>query len=60
MRYSFQMNFFGAKLENVDVSTKEYINSINHRKLIMPKRFLPDRDLLAMHFSIYKSENALR
>ena len=52
--------FFGAKLENVDVSTKEYINSINHRKLIMPKRFLPDRDLLAMHFSIYKSENALR
>ena len=42
--------FFGAKLENVDVSTKEYINSINHRKLIMPKGFLPDRDLLAIYF----------
>ncbi len=42
--------FFGAKLDSVDSSTKEYIKSINHRKLIMPKRFLPDRDLLAMHF----------
>lgn len=45
--------FFGAKLEIVDVFTKEYINSINHRKLIMPKRFLPDRDLLAVHFENY-------
>ena len=50
--------FFAARQENVDVSTKEYINSINHRKLIMPKRFLPDRDLLAMHFNIFKSKNA--
>ena len=53
-------DFFGTKQENVDDSTKEYINSINHRKLIMPKRFLPSRDFLAMHFSIYKSVNALR
>lgn len=45
--------FFGAKLENVTFSTKEYIKSINHRKLIMPKRFLPDRDLLAIHFEKY-------
>lgn len=45
--------FFGAKQETVDVSTKEFINSINHRKLIMPKRFLPDRDLLAVHFEYY-------
>ena len=46
--------FFGIKLENVDSSTKEYIKSINHRKLIMPKRFLPDRDLLAVHFDNYR------
>lgn len=52
--------FFGVKLDSIDSSTKEYIKSINHRKLIMPKRFLPDRDLLAMHFSIYTSENAPR
>lgn len=45
--------FFGAKLDSVDSSTKEYIKSINHRKLIMPKRFLPDRDLLAIHFEKY-------
>ena len=50
--------FFGAKLENVDSSTKEYIKSINQRKLIMPKRFLPDRDLLAVHFDIYRRNNA--
>ena len=42
--------FLGARHENIDVSTKEYINNINHRKLIMPKRFLPDRDLLAIYF----------
>ena len=52
--------FFGAKLDSVDSSTREYIKSINHRKLIMPKRFLPDRDLLAVHFSLYKSENSMR
>ena len=46
--------FFGAKLENVTSSTKEYIKSINHRKLIMPKRFLPDRDLLAVHFDNFR------
>lgn len=50
--------FFGAKLENVDSSTKEFIKSINHRKLIMPKRFLPDRDLLAIHFDNYRNINA--
>lgn len=46
--------FFGSKLETVDVSTKEYIKSINHRKLIMPKRFLPDRDLLAIHYETFR------
>lgn len=50
--------FFGSKLETVDVSTREYFNSINHRKLIMPKRFLPDRDLLAVHFDNYRRNNA--
>ena len=50
--------FFGTKLENVDDSTKEYINSINHRKLIMPKRFLPNRDLLAIHFVKFKKNYA--
>lgn len=52
--------FFGAKLENVDSSTKEYIKSINHRKLIMPKRFLPNRDLLAIHFDNFRNNNILR
>lgn len=42
--------FLGTKLDNVDGSTKEYVRSINNRKLLMPKRFLPDRDLLAIHF----------
>jgi putative restriction endonuclease len=46
--------FFGAKLNNVDSSTKEYVRRYNNRKLIMPKRFFPDRDLLAIHFENYK------
>ena len=46
-------DFFGAKLKEVDSFTKEYVMSYNKRKLIMPKRFLPDRDLLAIHFDIF-------
>ena len=52
--------FFGAKLDSIDSSTKEFIKSINHRKLIMPKRFLPDRDLLAIHFDNFRNNNILR
>ena len=50
--------FFGTKLKNVDSQTKEYVMNYNKRKLIMPKRFLPDRDLLAVHFDRYKNKNA--
>lgn len=50
--------FLGAKLENVDDITKDYMRSVNKRKLIMPKRFLPDRDLLAVHFDNYIKSNA--
>jgi putative restriction endonuclease len=47
-------DFFGAKLKEVDSLTKEYVMSYNKKRLIMPKRFLPDRDLLAMHFEYFK------
>lgn len=50
--------FFGTKLKEVGVSTKEYLREFNNRKLIMPKRFLPDRDLLAIHFENYKNNYA--
>lgn len=50
--------FFGAKQKEVDDSIKEYLKGINNRKLIMPKRFLPDRDLLAIHFDKYKNRYA--
>lgn len=48
--------FFGTKLKGLDESTIEYIRGFNNRKLIMPKRFLPARDLLELHFNIYKSK----
>lgn len=47
-------DFFGMKLKEVDSLTKEYVMSYNKRKLIMPKRFFPDRDLLAIHYEQYK------
>lgn len=50
--------FFGTKLKEVDSHTKEYVMGYNKRKLIMPKRFFPDRDLLAMHFEYFKSKYA--
>lgn len=48
-------DFFGAKLKEVDSLTREYVMSYNKKRLIMPKRFLPDRDLLAMHFERFCS-----
>ena len=49
-------DFFGAKLKEVDSLTREYVMSYNKKRLIMPKRFLPDRDLLAMHFEFFQRE----
>lgn len=51
-------DFFGTKQKEVDCLTKEYVMSYNNRKLILPKRFLPDRDLLAIHFEIFKEKYA--
>lgn len=51
-------DFFGAKQKEVDSLTKDCLKSYNKRKLIMPKRFLPDRDLLAIHFENYKKKYA--
>lgn len=47
-------DFFGAKLKDVDNSTKEYVRSYNKQKLIMPTRFIPDRDLLAIHYDSFR------
>lgn len=49
--------FLGKKTRDIDNSTKEYINGLNTRKLIMPKRFLPNRDLLAIHFDVFKARH---
>ena len=46
--------FFGTKLIEVDSLTREYVMNYNNRKLIMPKRFCPDRDLLAVHFDCFR------
>ncbi len=42
--------FFGAKMQSVDEDFREYILGFNHKKIILPKRFYPDRDLLAAHY----------
>jgi putative restriction endonuclease len=48
--------FFGEKLKDVDSKTLDYVRSFNNRKIIMPKRFLPNRDLLADHFTKFKQQ----
>ena len=48
--------FFGEKLKDVDSKTLDYVRSFNNRKIIMPKRFLPNRDLLAEHFTKFKQQ----
>lgn len=41
---------FGQKVKNIDEGFKKHIQDINGRKIILPKRFYPDKDLLAMHY----------
>ena len=42
--------FFGERLKDVDQGTIDYIRSFDHQKLILPRRFYPDKDMLASHF----------
>lgn len=42
--------FFGEKINSTDIQFRNYIKEINGRKIMLPKRFYPDRDLLAMHY----------
>lgn len=51
--------FLGKKTRDIDNSTKDFINGLNNKKLIMPKRFLPNRDLLAIHFDVFKARHLI-
>lgn len=42
--------FWGNSTKYVNSSMIEYINSLNRTKIQLPKRFLPNKDFLAMHF----------
>lgn len=46
--------FFGKKVSDVDDKVKEYVTDLNGRKIILPRRFSPDRDLLAQHFENFR------
>jgi len=48
--------FFCKSLTDVDERTVNYVRNLNHQKLILPRRFYPDKDLLALHFEKYKSQ----
>lgn len=49
---------FGDKPNYVDDTTINYLQHYNKKKILLPKRFLPDKDFLASHFEKYKKENA--
>ena len=42
--------FFGERLKDVGQETIDYIRGFDHKKLILPRRFYPDKDMLAAHF----------
>lgn len=42
--------FFGERPGGVPEETREYILGFNHKKIVLPRRFLPNRDLLAQHY----------
>ena len=45
--------FFGEQISRVPENTREYIMGFNHKKIILPRRFLPNRDLLAQHYDFF-------
>lgn len=40
----------GERSIRVPEETREYILGFNHKKIVLPRRFLPNRDLLAQHY----------
>lgn len=46
--------FLGSKMNEVESSTKDYIWGFNNKKLRMPRRFCPDKELLAQHFEKFR------
>lgn len=40
----------GAK----DEQTQHYLVGLQHKKILMPEKFAPDRDLLSKHFEEYQ------
>lgn len=46
--------FWGERLKEVDPGTVNYIRSFDRQKLILPRRFSPDREMLALHFEKYR------
>lgn len=46
--------FWGERLKEVDSGTVNYIRSFDRQKLILPRRFSPDREMLALHFEKYR------
>ena len=48
--------FFGKQQINIDPRTVDYFRGFNHQKIILPRRFYPNRDLLAMHYERYKNQ----
>ncbi len=49
-------NFFGNKLKEVDESTVKYVKGFDKKKLILPRRFYPDKELLAIHFERFRRQ----
>lgn len=46
--------FFCKPMKEINEGTVDYIRNLNHKRLILPRRFYPDRDLLAMHFEKFQ------
>ncbi len=49
-------DFFGERLKNVDSKTVDYIRKFHRQKLTLPRRFYPNKDMLALHFEKYRNQ----
>lgn len=46
--------FLGTKLNDVGESTKEYIKGFDHKHIVLPNRFCPNKELLEIHYDKYR------
>lgn len=54
----YEIDISDKFMESVsDDSFRKFLDDVNHKKIILPHKFLPDNNLLAQHYETYRNSN---